>query len=268
MQAGDDERRGRGRGRGRDRGRRERGERGGRQGRGGGPPIWARPRREQRGRASQPRTREEIVQAALAVADDEGFEAVSMRNVAARLGVGTMTLYSYVSSKEDLLDLMFDEVMSELLLPEPLPEDWRGALTAISQRTRDVWLRHPWMASSIGERSSFGPNSMRHVEQSLAAVSGLGLEGPDAFVVLAAVDDYTLGHTMRQVGMQAGLRREGIDADEWREAMEPYWREMIATGEFPRLAKMADTEWEFLNEERFARGLQWILDGIAASYER
>ena len=171
MQAGDDEPRRRGRGRGRDRGRRERGEGGGRQGRAGGP-IWARPPREQRGRArpSEPRTREEIVHAALAVADDEGFEAVSMRNVAARLGVGTMTLYSYVSSKEDLLDLMFDEVMSELLLPEPLPEDWRGALTAIAQRTRGVWSRHPWMASSIGERSGLGPE--QHVLWRGAGIAG------------------------------------------------------------------------------------------------
>jgi AcrR family transcriptional regulator len=226
--------------------------------------------REPRGRArsAQTLTREEIVQAALAVADDEGYEAVSMRNVAARLGVGTMTLYSYVTSKDDLLDLMFDEIMRELLLPEPLPEHWRDALAAIERRTREVWLRHPWMASSIGDRSAFGPNSMRHVEQSLAAVSGLGLEGPEAFVVLAAVDDYTLGHTMRQVGQQAALDRDGIDADEWRQAMEPYWREMIATGEFPRLAKMADTEWELMNEERFELGLQWILDGIAARYER
>jgi AcrR family transcriptional regulator len=256
MQAGDDERR--------DRGRRERG--GGR-GRGGGPPIWTRRPREQRGR-TRTVTRDEIVEAALAVADEEGYEAVSMRNVAARLGVGAMTLYHYVSSKDDLLDLMFDEIMRELLLPEPLPEHWRDALSAIERRTREVWLRHPWIASSIGDRSAFGPNSMRHVEQSLAAVSGLGLEGPEAFVVLGAVDDYTLGHTMRQVGQEAALGREGIDADEWREAMEPYWREMIATGEFPRLAAIADTEWDLLNEERFELGLQWILDGIAARYER
>jgi AcrR family transcriptional regulator len=226
--------------------------------------------REPRGRArgAQTLTREEIVQAALAVADDEGYEAVSMRNVAARLGVGTMTLYSYVTSKDDLLDLMFDEIMRELLLPEPLPEHWRDALAAIERRTREVWLRHPWIASSIGDRSAFGPNSMRHVEQSLAAVSGLGVDGPEAFVVLAAVDDYTLGHTMRQVGQQAALDRDGIDADEWRQAMEPYWREMIATGEFPRLAELADTEWELMNDERFELGLQWILDGIATRYER
>ena len=202
------------------------------------------------------------------MADDAGFEAVSMRNVATRLGVGTMTLYSYVAAKDDLLDLMFDEVMRELLLPEPLPDDWRAAISAIARRTREVWLRHPWLASSIGERSGFGPNSMRHVEQSLAALAGLGVEGHEAFIVLGAVDDYTLGHTMRQVAMQASLRREGIDQDEWRKAMEPYWREMIATGEFPRLARMADSEWEFLNEERFELGLAWILDGIAARHER
>jgi AcrR family transcriptional regulator len=271
MQAGDDERRGRGRGRA-GRGSGGSGRRGGRSGdrgggRGGGAPIWAREPREQRGRARAV-TRDEIVAAALAVADDAGFEAVSMRNVAARLGVGAMTIYHYVPSKDDLLDLMFDEVMGELLLPDPLPDGWRAAITAIAQRTREVWARHPWLSSSIGARSGFGPNAMRHVEQSLAAVADLGIEGPEAFVVLAAVDDYALGHVMRQLGAEAALGREGLDADEWRRTMEPYWREMIATGEFPRMAQIADAEWEFLNEERFELGLSWILDGIAARYER
>jgi AcrR family transcriptional regulator len=263
MQAGDDERRRRGRD------RRNRGP-GGTRGRGrrAGQPIWAREIREPRGRVRASVTREEIVEAALAVADAAGFDAVSMRNVAERLGVGAMTLYHHVPSKDDLLDLMFDAVMRELLLPEPLPEDWRAAIGAVARRTREVWLRHPWLASSIGERSGFGPNSMRHVEQSLAALAGLGVEGPEAFVVLAAVDDYTLGHTMRQVAMQAGLHREGVDQDEWRKAMEPYWREMLATGEFPRLARVAENQWELDNEERFELGLGWVLDGIAARYER
>jgi AcrR family transcriptional regulator len=259
MQGGDDERRRR---RSRDRGGRERGG-----GRAGGGPIWTREIRAPRGRARTV-TREEIVAAALAVADDTGFEAVSMRNVATRLGVGAMTIYHYVPSKDDLLDLMFDEVMRELLLTEPLPEDWRDALSAIARRTREVWLRHPWLVSAIGDRSGFGPNAMRHVEQSLAAVSGLGLEGPEAFVVLGAVDDYALGHVMRQANLQAGLNREGVDRDEWRAAMEPYWRDMIATGEFPRLARAADTDWDLLDADRFELGLGWLLDGVAARYER
>src|SRR5215217_7745920 len=95
-------------------------------------PIWAREDRNAarrgRGRAAQGLTRDDVIRAALEVADAGGFEAVSMRNVAQRLGVGTMTLYSYVTSKEDVLDLMFDEVMRELLVPEPQPDDWREAL--------------------------------------------------------------------------------------------------------------------------------------------
>jgi AcrR family transcriptional regulator len=261
MQAGDDERRRRGHDR---RTRRH----GGGRGRGGGQPIWAREAREPRGRARATVTREEIVEAALAVADDAGFDAVSMRNVAERLGVGAMTLYHHVPSKDDLLDLMFDEIMGELLVPEPLPTDWREAITAVSRRTREAWRRHPWIASSIGERSAFGPNSMRHVEQSLAAIEGLGLSGQEAVVVLGAVDDYVLGHTTRQIGQEAALGRDGIDADEWREAMEPYWRDMLETGDYPRLAGLVDVEWEFLNEERFELGLGWILDGIAARYGR
>lgn len=234
-----------------------------------GAPVWARDPRERRGRAriAEPLSRDEVVRAALELADRDGFEAVSMRNVARHLGVGAMTLYSYVESKDDLLDLMFDEIMGELLLPEPLPEDWRTAISAIARRTRDVWLRHHWMASTIVRRSSFGPNSMRHVEQSLAALDGLQLEGHEAFGVLSAVDDFALGHTMRQVLEEAGMH-QGRGAEEWRRTMERYWEDLLATGEYPRFAAIAGTDWNFEHDERFERGLAWMLDGIAARYER
>jgi AcrR family transcriptional regulator len=222
--------------------------------------VWAREPRS--GRARPALTPDDLVRAALEIADAEGFEAVSMRNVARSLGVGAMTLYSYVASKDELLDLVFDELMGELLLPEPMPDDWREALGTIARRTRDVWLRHPWIASSIAERSGFGPNALRHVEQSLAAIDGLGVAGADALAVLAAVDDYALGHTMRRVLQVAGRREED------RAAMEAYWADVIASGEFPQLAKIAEGAWELDHDERFERGLAWLLDGIAARYER
>ena len=232
-------------------------------------PVWAREPRRQRGRARGTElTRDDIVRAALDLADTEGFESVSMRNVARRLGAGAMTLYSYVESKDDLLDLMFDEIMGELLVPEPLPDGWRAALSAIARRTREVWLRHSWMASSVGERSSFGPNSMRHVEQSIAAIRDLGVGNDDSFLVLGAVDDYTLGFTMRQVLQRASLGGDEPGAVEWRAAMERYWEEMIATGDFPNLEAIAGTDWEFAADARFEQGLEWMLDGIAARYER
>src|SRR5689334_25290751 len=97
-------------------------------------PIWTRP--EPAGRAAR-LGRNDIARAALAVADDDGFAAVSMRRLARELGVGTMSLYHYLRTKDDLLELMDDAVMGELLVPpDELPDDWRDALPAIERRTR------------------------------------------------------------------------------------------------------------------------------------
>jgi AcrR family transcriptional regulator len=123
-------------------------------------PIWTRP--EPAGRAARLR-RADIAGAALAIADREGFAAVSMRRVARELDAGTMSLYHYLRTKDDLLELMDDAVIGELLVPpDELPENWRAALTAIARRTRAAWARHPWAIDSLrGER--FGPNAMAHV---------------------------------------------------------------------------------------------------------
>ena len=95
--------------------------------------MWARPQPPRR----QPRyTREEIAATALRIADAEGIDAVSMRRVAAELGAGTMTLYHYVRTKDDLLALVSDAVVGENIVPaHELPDDWREALSAIARRT-------------------------------------------------------------------------------------------------------------------------------------
>src|SRR5580658_10725345 len=105
-------------------------------------PIWTRP--EPAGRKPRLR-REQIAATALAIADAEGFAAVSMRRVAAELGSGTMSLYRYISTKSELAALIDDALMAETVVPdEELPGDWRSALTMVAYRTRDVYLRHPW----------------------------------------------------------------------------------------------------------------------------
>ena len=110
-------------------------------------PIWLRPEPAER----KPRlTRDKIALAALFIADRAGFEAVSMREVASQLGAGTMTLYHYVRTKDDLVALMDDALMAEVLVPErELPKGWREQLAAIARRTRAVYTRHPW-ALKIG----------------------------------------------------------------------------------------------------------------------
>src|ERR1700710_628935 len=159
-------------------------------------PIWA---RAEPG-ARKPRyTREQIAVAALAVADSEGIEAVSMRRGAQELGAGTMTLYHYVRTKSDLLDLMDDTIMGEVIVPDDeLSTNWREALTEIATRSHDAVLRHPWALEGLrGARG--GPNGMMHFEQTLAAVSALDLPFEERLEVALIVDDYVFGYVLRSV---------------------------------------------------------------------
>src|ERR1700743_1314730 len=96
------------------------------------------------GGEGKPCRRAEIVVAAVRIADAEGVEAVSMRRLADELGVATMTPYTHVESKDELIDLMRDAVAAEMILPEPITDDWREALRAIAHRTKDAFEAHPW----------------------------------------------------------------------------------------------------------------------------
>ena len=231
-----------------------------------GQPIWARPEPG----ARRPRlSRDQIAAAALAIADAEGFEAVSIRRVAAALGAGTMSLYRYISAKSDLVALMDDAILGESLVPDgELPADWREALAMIARRTRDALLRHPWAVQALQGRAgaaqdgSFGPNGLRHFEQSLAAVAGAPLDGAAKLDLLTIVDDYVFGHVLRAGEVQA---REGRQA-----AVAGYLESQLGTGRFPQLEQLArDPAARSLADpgrlgQRFERGLRALLDGAAA----
>ncbi|HYX85215.1 MAG TPA: TetR/AcrR family transcriptional regulator [Gaiellales bacterium] len=221
--------------------------------------IWLRPEPARR-RARRQIDVEDITRTALSIADAQGPDAVSMRNVAAALNVGTMTLYSYVQSKDDLLDLMQDAVMAELVVPGELPHDWRAAMREIAVRSHAAFLRHPWLATSAGRRPSVGPNAMRHIEQSLAAVAGMGLDDGGMLAVIAAVDDYVIGHAFRRVTFEASRR----------EFYAPYIERMLAKREFPNLERLYRGGFgnRMTDPERFERGLDWLLEGIAAELTR
>jgi AcrR family transcriptional regulator len=229
-------------------------------------PIWARPEPGSR----RPRfTREQIAAAALAIADAEGFEAVSMRRVAAELGAGTMTLYHYVSNKDDLVALMDDALIGESLIPDAeLPTDWRAALTAIARKTRSTFLRHPWALMALRGLVP-GPNGMLHFEQSLAALAQTPLGVPSKIELLGIVDDYVFGHVMR--AGETHLRQ--APEPEAAKALEEFGATLLKSGRYPHIAALYSAEasledWEKVSgllsdEERFERGLQTLLDGAA-----
>jgi AcrR family transcriptional regulator len=231
--------------------------------------LWLRP--ERRTRQSRPvRSRGEIARAAIALADSEGFEAVTMRRVAAELGMATMSLYSHVASKDELIELAADELMAEIVL-EQMPGHWREALTAIARRSREFFLRHPWVLSYTGESWPVGgPNLMHHVEQTLLAVSTLRLDRALRWDVAQAVDAYALGAAMDQVHDERELADSEPGGTGLSAERASFLEAMLATGDYPTLAAedaLGGRElWSAQDPEaRFERGLGWLLDGIAAA---
>jgi AcrR family transcriptional regulator len=229
-------------------------------------PIWLRP---EPGRRKPRFTRDTIAAAAFAIADAEGFEAVSMRAIAAKLGAGTMTLYHYVRTKDDLVALMDDALMGEVVVPDgKLPTGWRAALTLIAQRTRAVFVRHPWALLSM-RGAPPGPNGMRHFEQCLAALSSTALDRAGKLALLGLVDDFVFGHVLR--AGEAQIHKSKTAHSKEAAAFMDFARRQIETGKFPETAALfrdvhpADASDQVtgvgVDATRFENGLEALLDG-------
>ena len=188
-------------------------------------------------------TREKIATVALAIADKEGFGAVSMRRVAQELEVGTMSLYYYVKTKDDLIAVMDDALMGEALLPS-LPKGWQRAMTKIAERTHAVFMRHPWALAAMLSAPP-GINAMRHMEQCLEVLAETSMTTKQKITLLATVDDLVFGHALREAASDAK-----IDID--------FAAAQLATGAFPRLGEMFGGGRVDANKDRFERGL-WAL---------
>ncbi|MEU8378063.1 TetR/AcrR family transcriptional regulator [Streptosporangium sp. NPDC048865] len=225
--------------------------------------VWDRPEPPTR---PAPLDRERIVAAAVALADEGGLEAVSLRKVAARLDVGPMRLYGYISTKEELFDLMVDEVHAEILSPER-PGDWREALRVRAHRTRLAALRHEWLADLLGGRPTLGPNALAVTETTLAALDGLA----DLDTVMRAaetVSAYCTGAIRREIANLRAERATGLSKRDWQRARGPHMSRMLATGRFPALARAVHDGAEVDAETSFATGLDWVLDAVAAKLAR
>lgn len=238
-------------------------------------PIWARPEPV----ARQPRfSRDQIASAALAIADAEGFEAVTMRRIARALGAGTMSLYRYIETRADLLALIDDALLGESLVPGNLPADWKQAIAMIARRSRQTFLRHPWAIQVLqgvaaGQGVMPGPNAMRHFEQSLAALAGAPFSTTAKLDLLAIVDDYVYGHVLRAAELTERLRTGTTDPG--ADAARTFAEAQLESGSFPHLAALAGAAlgdgaaaWALAGQdridERFERGLRLLIDGIAA----
>ncbi|HVX32943.1 MAG TPA: TetR/AcrR family transcriptional regulator C-terminal domain-containing protein [Solirubrobacterales bacterium] len=227
--------------------------------------VWTRD--EEAAAGPQPLSREAIVRAAIEIADADGLDAVSIRRLATKLDARPMSLYSHIGRKGDLIDLMVDEVMGGAIIPGGPPTDnWRGALRQIAQRTRESTRAHPWMIAAAFHRPHLGPNMLRHIDQSLAAVSELPLSPERKRAVLLAVDTYTLGFVRWEV-MSPKAKSKGPCADAGPSAAEidAYITAQAASGDYPYLAEFVGKKMGLsVNAEKFEIGLEWLLAGIEA----
>ncbi|MGH9342731.1 MAG: TetR/AcrR family transcriptional regulator [Terriglobia bacterium] len=190
-------------------------------------------------------SRGRIAAAALAIADAEGFQAVSMRRVAQELDVGTMSLYYYVKTKDDLVAMMDDAMMAETLLSS-IPKDGRRAITEIATRTHALFLRHPWALVSMLSAPP-GLNAMRHMEQCLEALANTSMTTKHKLTFLAMVDDFVFGHALREAAADAAIDLGFAQAQ-------------MATGAFPRLTEVFGDGRVRFGKDRFKLGLRVLLE--------
>jgi AcrR family transcriptional regulator len=225
--------------------------------------VWDRPEPPAR---PAPLDRERIVAAAISLADEGGLEAVSLRKVAARLEAGPMRLYGYISTKEELFDLMVDEVSAEIL-PAKQPGDWREALRTLACRTRQAALRHEWLADLLGGRPALGPNGLAVTEATLAALEPLA-DIDTAMRAAETVSAYFTGAIRREIANLRAERATGLSKRDRQRASGPYVRKVLATGRYPALAKMVHEGTEVDAQASFVTGLDWVLDAVAAKLAR
>jgi AcrR family transcriptional regulator len=210
-------------------------------------PVWLRERRTGVGRPAE-RSRAEVTAAAIALADREGLAAVSMRRVAAELGTGAASLYRYVDSRDDLLDLMTDEVAAAYQLPDP-GGPWLPALLEVGRQGHELMLKHSWLPELVLTRSALGPHGTDLLEHVLAVLDGHPADVGrklEAFAVL----------TTLAAAMALNKRNEGA-----RQRQGAYLAHAIAAGRHPHLTA-ALTGGSLVPAPRFEDTLSRVLAGL------
>ncbi|MEU6412101.1 TetR/AcrR family transcriptional regulator C-terminal domain-containing protein [Microbispora sp. NPDC046933] len=210
-------------------------------------------------------TPERITMTAIAVADAEGLGAVSMRRVAAELGVATMSLYRHVADKDALLLQMMDTIFGRMRLPEQPPRHWRDRIELASRMLWATFRRHPWLAPAMSvTRPQLIPNAFPFMEWVLGALDEHGLDPVTMFTAYITVFNHIRGTAINLEFEAEAEALTGLNADEWMDAHQPAFEAITAGGGlrlFERLS--AAGGFDFDMDALFEFGLQRLLDGIA-----
>ncbi|MEU1469692.1 TetR/AcrR family transcriptional regulator [Streptomyces sp. NPDC005761] len=223
--------------------------------------IWARP--ERAGRGPKPAfSRADIAAAAVRIADAEGFDAVSMRKVAAELGCGTMSLYNYVPRKEDLHELMLDAVSAGYEYPEP-SGDWRADLLALAHQARGMMRRHTWVPRLMSPVYGFSPNALRYLEYALSCLDGVDARFGEKMELVAMVNGVVTTYTANEIATAERSRSLPWSEEQEQAARTGYLISQIMTGKYPRMAAgFAEDPGPIDLDAVFDRALARVLDSF------
>ena len=200
-----------------------------------------------------------MLRAAVALADEGGFESLTMRRLAKELGVEAMSLYNHVASKDDLLDGMIDIVFGEIELP-PTDVDWKTALRKRAVSTRDALARHRWAIGLMEGRASHGPANLSLHNAVLGCLRGAGFSIEMTVHAYSVQDAYIYGFALQERDMASESATDF--AAEAKRQMREY---EAVLGNYPHLVEVvggyvADTGYDYATE--FLFGLDLILDGL------
>ena len=234
--------------------------------------LWRRSRAAAKPKGRPPRlSTDAVVDAAIIRADADGLAAASIGRLAADLGVGTMTLYTYVPSRDELVDLMVDEVLTRRALPgpgEPRPADWREQVRRYADRTHEMYAAHPWLAQVSQVRPPIGPGMLAEREYVLSVVAGLGLPVHRVNTAAVTIQAFVTSWARSAAEIELVRRATGETTDAWWLSRQDLWETWFDVDRHPAMTALwnaggFDRGPDEQVRDAYAYGLDLILDGIS-----
>lgn len=214
-----------------------------------------------------------VVETATALADRDGVDALTMRQLARALGVAPMSLYTYIPGKAELLDLMLDAAYAAMPRTDTAGQPWRQRLAVIADENRAMYRAHPWAGTIATIRPPLGPGQMAKYEHELSALDGLGLSDVERDDCLAFLLTFVQASARVEAAARDTQRDSGVSDEQWWAQAGPLLARIMDETRFPLAARVgaaAGTAHHSAHdpEHAYAFGLQRVLDGLSRLVDR
>ncbi|MFD0412955.1 TetR/AcrR family transcriptional regulator C-terminal domain-containing protein [Streptomyces sp. NPDC127108] len=210
-------------------------------------------------------TKDQIIRTAVELLDDEGLEGLNMRSLGKRLDSAATAVYWHVKNKDDLVQLVGDEVWDEIELADPEAVGWRSAIMSMAVGLREMCVRHPWLVQAFGSYLFYGPAKARYDDHCLAVYEGAGFTPPEADRAAAGVFTFVLGNVLGTAATASLTRRLSRDDGDPDQRLADFMAKAREVAEaYPRLRSRLESpsaEFGAAPDDTFTHGLHTLLDG-------